>query len=663
MAAKSLVIVESPAKARTINKYLGSDFKVVASMGHVMDLPRSKMGIDIENRFEPQLIVIVKARKVVSQLKKSAKGKKAIYLAPDPDREGEAIAAHLAKILGNGKAKIHRVTFNEITKQAVQDAFKHSSEIDESKVNAQQARRVLDRIVGYNLSPLLWKKVARGLSAGRVQSVALRLICEREKEILAFKQVEYWSIEANLESKRSEAKGVFSAQLDKHRGKKIEIKQEADVQKILKELDGASFNISDVQAKPRKRHPTPPYTTSKMQQDAYNQLRYSATRTMSIAQQLYEGVDIGGEEGSVGLITYMRTDSVRVADQALEEVRSYVDKAFGKNYLPEKANHYKSKKSAQGAHEAIRPTRADRTPESLKTLLTPDQLKLYTLIWRRFVASQMKAAEFLMTSVNIDAKDYSFKSNGQRIVFKGFLAVYPSPDEAERRKELPKLEKGEELDCHEIIPKQHFTEPPPRYSDASLIKILEEKGIGRPSTYAPTIQTITYRDYVRRKSAQLHPTELGMIVTDLLIQHFPQIMDVGFTAGMELELDEVEEGKRDWREVVKTFYQPFIDRVDAAQTEMKSVKEELSKTDEVCDKCGKPMAIKFGPHGKFLGCTGFPDCRTTKPFTTGVKCPEPNCNGQLVERRAKTGRYFYGCTNYPECRHIANKLEKAEKTE
>ena len=656
--AKSLVIVESPAKAKTINKILGKDFKVTASMGHVMDLPRSKMGFDVENKFEPQYIVIPKARKVVAQLKKEAKGMTGIYLAPDPDREGEAISAHLAKLLGGGKAKIYRVSFNEITKDAVQGAFKKPQQIDQSRVNAQQARRLLDRIVGYNLSPLLWKKVARGLSAGRVQSVALRFICEREKEIKAFKSQEYWSITAELESRRKEARGPFEAALEKINGEKQEVKTEPDAKRIVGELQGADFVVKNVEQKKRKRNPAAPYTTSKLQQDSYNQLRFSASKTMQIAQQLYEGVELGGE-GSVGLITYMRTDSVRVADTALAEVRSYIQEVHGKDYLPAKPIMYKSKKGAQGAHEAVRPTQVHRTPASIKDTLTPDQNALYGLVWRRFVSSQMTPAEFLASGADIEAKSYLFRASGQKLIFKGYLAVFAEGPGSER-KELPALEAGEPLDCRQVTPKQHFTEPPPRYSDASLVKTLEEQGIGRPSTYAPTIQTILYRDYVRRKSAQFHPTELGMIVTDLLIDSFPQIMDAKFTAEMELELDEVEEGKRDWHEVINFFYWPFMERVEFAQEAMKSVKEEISKSDKVCPKCGRPMSIKYGPHGKFLGCSGFPDCRSTMSFTTGVKCPEANCDGELVERRARGGRYFYGCSNYPKCRFANNKLPKAE---
>ncbi|MBI2870094.1 MAG: type I DNA topoisomerase [Candidatus Omnitrophica bacterium] len=655
--SKSLVIVESPAKARTINKILGADYKVTASMGHVMDLPRSKMGIDVEHDFEPQYIIIPKARKVVTQLKKDAEGRKGVYLATDPDREGEAISAHLAKLLEDGARKMHRVIFHEITETAVMEAFSHPRHIDTDKVNAQQARRVLDRIVGYNLSPLLWKKVGRGLSAGRVQSVALRFICEREKEIQAFKPEEYWTLTATLESKRPEAKGAFEAELEQVAGHKHRIRKEEEAKKILADLEGAPFRVKDVEERKRRRFPSAPYTTSKLQQDSYNQLNFGATKTMAVAQQLYEGVELG-PEGSVGLITYMRTDSVHVAHGALEEVRSYIGETFGKEYLPEKPHQYRSKKRAQEAHEAIRPTRVHRTPDSIKAFLTPDQLKLYTLIWRRFVSSQMEAAEFLQTGVDVEAKQYLFHASGQRVLFKGFLAVFPAWDE-EGAKDLPALTAGEELHCLKLTPAQHFTQPPPRYSDATLIKMLEEKGIGRPSTYAPTIATILARDYVRRKSGQLHPTELGMIVTDLLKDHFPQIMDAGFTALMELELDEVEEGKRNWREIVKTFYGPFMGRVDTAKTAMKDVRAELSKTDVVCEKCGKPMAIKYGPHGRFLGCTGFPECKSTKSITTGVKCPQPGCDGELVERRARGGRYFYGCSQYPKCRYATHKLPKA----
>lgn len=653
----ALVIVESPAKCKTINKFLGSGYEVAASMGHVIDLPKSKMGIDIENNFEPKYIVTKDRKKTLSELKKKAKSKKEIYLACDPDREGEAISWHLKNELGAGK-KIARVVFNEITKEAVQEAFKHPMDIDMNLVGAQQARRVVDRLVGYSLSPLLWQKVGRGLSAGRVQSVALRLIVDREREIRAFVPEEYWSVEAHLRKKKSKDE-PFLAKLEKVKDKKLEIKDTKLAHDTVEKIKKSPFVVREIKSQKRKRNPYPPFTTSKLQQAAYNLFRFQASKTMRLAQMLYEGVDIG-EEGSVGLITYMRTDAVRISEQALAEVRQFIKTEYGKDYLPEKPHYYKAKKQAQEAHEAIRPTSVKRRPKDMEPYLTPELMKLYTLIWNQTVASQMTSAVIHQESVDIAAGDYGFKATGSRIEFPGFLVLQGKEEEEESN--LPPLKEGEELDLDKLEPLQHFTKPPARYTDATIVKALEERGIGRPSTYAPTIATITSRDYVRRESGSLLPTELGMLVTDLLVKHFGKLLDFEFTAKMEEELDEVEEGKVEWVGVVRNFYGQFNQEMDQARSEMQTVRREAEATNEICEKCGKPMVIKWGRRGRFMSCSGWPECKNAKSISTDVACPQCQ-QGKLVQRRAKSGkgRSFFGCTRYPECTFITNRLPKKDE--
>ena len=689
--AKNLVIVESPAKAKTINKILGKDFEVTSSMGHLRDLPASKLGVDVEHDFEPHYIVIQKRRKFAKQLQEEARGKEVIYLAPDPDREGEAISWHLERLLlddeeaqakkaevkaakaatspakpkskkkstvvsRNGR-KIFRITFHEITSDAVKAAIKHPRTIDLKKVNAQQARRILDRLVGYSLSPLLWKKIGRGLSAGRVQSVALRLIVDREKEIDAFVPQEYWTIEAEL--KKSDG-AIFKARLEKIGDKKAEVSTKIDAERLAEELRRQSFVVAAVEEKEQKRYPKPPFTTSTLQQEAFNKLGYSSARTMRIAQQLYEGMEIG-ESNPVGLITYMRTDAVRVAQEALNAVRALIPKRFGKDYLPLEPRAYKARKSAQEAHEAVRPTGVQRTPEMMKPFLTDEQFVLYQLIWQRFVASQMADAVDHVVAVQIEAGKFHLKANGRTNVFPGWTQVYQDIEAADRDEEklpegvLPPLTKGDVLTMMGIVPSQHFTKPPRRYTDASLVKTLEEEGIGRPSTYAPTIQTIVSRDYVRRTGGSLVPTQLGRIVTEMLIEHFPEVMDVKFTAEMEGELDRIEDGDLEWVSAVRQFYTPFAVRVATAQEKMREVKREVIPTQYVCEKCGKPMVIKWGRFGQFLSCSDYPTCKNARPVPTGSLCPEPGCGGDLVERRAK-GRYFYGCSKYPTCRYTTRRL-------
>ncbi|HYA88355.1 MAG TPA: type I DNA topoisomerase [Nitrospirota bacterium] len=703
---KSLVIVESPAKAKTIAKYLGKDYTVKASVGHIMDLPKSKLGVDIEKNFEPSYIQIKGKGPVVKDLKSAAKKADRILLATDPDREGEAIAFHVAEVL-SGSAKnteVYRVLFNEITKKAILQSIEHPGKIDVNKVDAQQARRVLDRLVGYQISPILWKKVRRGLSAGRVQSVALRLICEREAEIKAFVPEEFWSLTALLEGKLPPQ---FEAKLLKRDEEKLKVKTNEEVQKILADLQGATYIVSKIEKKERRRNPVPPFTTSKLQQEGGRKLGFTSKRTMGIAQSLYEGVDIG-KEGTVGLITYMRTDSTRVGKEAQEEAREFIVNKYGKEYLPEKPPVYASAKSAQEAHEAVRPTSVLREPDTIKQHLEPDQYKLYKLIWNRFVASQMNPAVIDQTAVDVKAKDYLFRATGSVVKFMGFMAVYmeeksedQSPSEEENGEAvLPPLNEGEKLTLIQLDPKQHFTQPPPRFSEALLVKTLEEKGIGRPSTYAAIISTIQERDYVNKVENKFRPTELGILVNDLLVNHFPVIMDVAFTAKMEEELDKIEEGQMPWVEAVKDFYKPFSESLEKAQADMKDFKAEQIPTDIVCEKCGKPMVVKWGRNGQFLACSGYPDCKTTRPFvrnengvveasaeeTTDEICPKcgsammikrgrfgkflacsryPECKytqgmstgvlcpvdgGKLVERRSRFGKIFYSCANYPDCK-------------
>jgi DNA topoisomerase-1 len=672
---KYLVIVESPAKAKTINKFLGRDFQVVASMGHVRDLPKSRMGVDLEHDFAPEYIIIRRATKTVKQLKQDAKDKETIYVAPDPDREGEAISWHLQHIFseeGHGP-KILRVEFNEITQSAVLKAFDHPRAIDMNLVNAQQARRVLDRVVGYQLSPLLWKNVGRGLSAGRVQSVALRFIVDREREIRKFVSQEYWTIDAKLSaSEGPDASRVFLSRLVQIDKAKPELKNLEETEKTKKELEHLPFKVVTVDKTEKRRKPQAPYTTSKLQQEAYSRLGFSAANTMRIAQKLYEGVELG-EEGSVGLITYMRTDSVNIAASAQEEASRYILEKFGKDYLPEKPPVYKSRKGAQEAHEAVRPTSAFRTPESVRQFLESDELKVYELIWRKFLASQMTPAIDEHTAIAIHAGDkYEFRTTGKKSLFLGFTAAFGEiktekendkeneEEEAPEAAELPDLKAGQLLKLHELAGEQHFTKPPPRFNDASLIKLLEEKGIGRPSTYAPTISTILSRVYAERKGGALMPTELGETVVDILVKHFPTILDTEFTALMEEELDEIEEGKMEWIKVLKDFYAPFGELLARAQTEMKSVKQAPIPTEFKCDLCGKQVMIKFGRFGKFMACSGFPECKYTRSIPTGFFCSVPGCGGELVKRRAKGRRAFYGCSNYPKCTYVVNELPKKE---
>ena len=672
--AKSLVIVESPAKAGTINKFLGRDYQVEASFGHVRDLPKSKMGVDPQNGFTPEYVIPTKAKKRVSLLKKQAKGKQAIYLATDPDREGEAISWHLATLLSDGAQTIKRVMFNELTKEAVTRAFEHPRDIDQNLVNAQQARRVLDRIVGYELSPLLWRKVGRGLSAGRVQSVALRLIVDREHEIQKFKPEEYWSLHAKLSSQRpSEREKIFQAKLDRIGTKKVGLKNEAETLKLKSLLEKEIFRVVSIQKKERRRKPQAPYTTSKLQQEAYNRLGFSASKTMRTAQTLYEGVELGSED-SVGLITYMRTDSVNIAEVARKESAKFIKERFGNDYLPKTPNFYRSKKGAQEAHEAIRPTSTYHEPDQIKSFLSDDQYKLYDLIWRKFVASQMSTAVDLVTSIEILAgSEYFFKASGTRNLFPGFSAVFgdlgknfkkkEDEDGDDEDQEFPELEQSEVLQLCELIGNQHFTKPPARYNDASLVKVLEEKGIGRPSTYAPIIYTLVSREYAERKGGALIPTELVDTVIALLVKHFPYVLDIQFTALMEEELDKIEEGVLDWIKVLQDFYGPFENHLKEAKEKMKNVRQEVVPTGESCEKCGKPMVIKWGRFGKFVACSGFPQCRNTKPISTGVECPKTDCGGYLVARKGKGGRKFFGCSNYPKCDFLANQLPQKESAQ
>ena len=662
--AKNLVIVESPAKSKTIKKFLGDDYVVEASMGHLIDLPKKKIGVDVENDFKPEYIVIPERKKNLAALKKEAKTKDAIYLAADPDREGEAISWHLKNALFDEKKKFYRVTFDEITKDAVQTAFKHPREIDMNLVNAQQARRILDRLVGYTLSPLLWTKVSRGLSAGRVQSVAVRLVVEREDEIKKFNAEEYWEIEAQLKRKGDTPEEKFSAKLEKYQDKPIDIKKQPESDKVVEMLKGSNYVVSEIRETKKRKKPSAPFTTSKLQQESFNKLRFSSVKTMHVAQMLYEGVEIG-TEGGIGLITYMRTDSVRISKDAQIAAKAYVLEKYGKKYYPEVPNFYKSKKLAQGAHESIRPTLPLREPQVVKDYLTPDQLKLYTLVWNRFISSQMSESILSQTTADIKAGDYLFRTSLTRVIFDGYAVLYEvDNEEKEKNKEgkMPQLSVDEPLDLLELIPSQHFTKPPPRYSDASLVKVLEELGIGRPSTYAPTISTVVTRDYVRRDAGYLKPTELGTIVTRLLLEHFPKVLDFEFTAKMEDELDGIENGEIDWITLLKSFYSPFMHAVDKAKIAMRDVKKEIIPTDEVCELCGKPMMIKWGRKGKFLSCSDYPKCKSAKSITSGVKCPAPDCAGELVERRSMRG-IFYGCTKFPVCRYTARRLPSDEGKE
>ncbi len=644
--SEKLVIVESPSKATTIKKYLGKGYNVIASMGHIIDLPKSQLAIDVDNNFEPRYITIRGKGDLVKELKKSAKSASKIYLATDPDREGEAISWHLANLLEIDKSSKCRITFNEITKKAVTSAIKEPRCINESLVDAQQARRVLDRIVGYKISPLLWKKVKKGLSAGRVQSVATKLICDRENEINAFCETEYWTIDASL----LKGKKKFNARFYGENGKKTELKNENDAQKITKGLEGKTFKVEEVKLSKKKKSSPPPFITSSLQQEAGRKLGFTTARTMQAAQQLYEGINIKGR-GQVGLITYMRTDSLRLSDDAVTEVRSYIESTFGKEYLPKSAKVYKTNKSAQDAHEAIRPTFCDITPSEVKASLTPDQYKIYKLIWERFVACQMSDAIFDVMSASINAGKFNFKASGQSVDFDGFTLLYTESGDQEEEKisKIVPLTEGEELELASLDANQHFTQPPQRYTEASLVKTLEEKGIGRPSTYSPTITTIINRGYVVRERKNLVPTELGMIVNELMSEHFENIVDVEFTANMEVNLDKIEEGSEDWHEIIRDFYHPFVKTVETAEEKIGDIEIKDEESDVVCDKCGAMMVYKHGKFGRFLACPSFPKCRNTKAIVKeiGVKCPL--CGGEVIEKKSKRGKIFFGCAHFPEC--------------
>jgi len=712
--AKHLVIVESPAKARTLTKYLGRDYQVKASVGHVVDLPKSRLGVDIEKDFAPEYQIIHGKAKIISELKAAAKGKENIYLAPDPDREGEAIAWHIAARLDGQRKNVRRVLFNEITKRAVQEALKHPQELDRNLFEAQQTRRILDRLVGYQISPLLWQKVRRGLSAGRVQSVAVRIVCEREREIQAFQKVEYWSVTAQLDGNQPPTFAARLVRIGKQKldPEKFRVENAEAATALVERVRGAAWRVDKIERKERRRFPTPPFITSRLQQEASRKLGFVPSRTMRIAQHLYEGVELGAE-GPVGLITYMRTDSVRTAPDALQEVRRFIEERYGKPYLPEDAVHYRTKKGAQDAHEAIRPTSLERPPESVTAFLSKEELALYTLIWNRFVASQMPPAVFDQTSVDISAADTVFRATGQVMKFDGFIRVYtegrddePADDDDDSERSLPPLAEGEALTLRDLVPEQHFTQPPPRFSQATLIKELEEQGIGRPSTYASIMSTILNKEYVvEDRQRRLSPTQLGFLVTELLVQSFPDILNVEFTAGMENVLDEIEDGKENWVEAMRRFYAPFARDLEHASEHMRDVKREGQPTEftcpkcnaqmvvkwgrsgeflacsrypeckstanftrdadgniqiakeetttEVCDVCGKPMLVRFGRYGKFLGCSGYPECKTVRslvrPVPTGIHCPDCQ-DGEIMEKRSRSGKTFFSCNRYPHCR-------------
>jgi len=712
--SKSLIIVESPAKARTLQKYLGNTFDVKASIGHIRDLPVSTLGVDIENDFAPQYVTIKGKTKIINELKAAAKNVDAIYLAPDPDREGEAIAFHLAECLQSSKKPVHRALFHELTKKAILAAIDNATELNKNLFDAQQARRILDRLVGYQISPLLWDKVRRGLSAGRVQSVAVRMVCEREQEIASFETEEYWTIGAHL---KGSVPPSFIAQLDLADGKKTKIKTEDESKGILADLYQALYTVNKIEKKRKNRYPSPPFITSSLQIDANRKLRFSAKKTMSLAQKLYEGAELG-VEGPVGLITYMRTDSTRINQETITEARNFIQATYGKEYVPPKPIIYKTKKSAQDAHEAIRPTDVNRTPEAMEPFLDKDMHNLYTLIWKRFVACQMAPATYDQTTILILAGIYTFKVTGSVLIFPGFITLYEEaqgeagpntgeePEAVENKEKiLPLLKEGDTLKLLDIMPKQHFTQPPPRYSEATLVKALEENGVGRPSTYAAILSTIQEKEYVELLQRKFKPTDLGKLVNDLLVQHFPSVINVEFTASMEQNLDKVEEGKNDWVQILKEFYGPFQETLVQAKQEMKSIKRQTIPTDitcnlcqgkmvikwgrlgeflacehypeckntqdftrdeanaivpvekneptesgEICDKCGLPMVYRNGRFGRFLACSGYPKCKNVLAVSTGVSCPEQGCTGLLVQKVSKKGKVFYSCNRYPQCK-------------
>ncbi len=708
--SKGLIIVESPTKVKTLQKFLGGDYVIKACLGHIKDLPEDELGVDPQKEFEPQYVIIPGKGKILRELKKASKDVKNIYLGPDPDREGEAIAWHVAEEIGNGNKNIYRILFNEITRKAVLEALKHPGKLQQAKYESQQARRILDRLVGYQISPILWEKVRRGLSAGRVQSVAVRIVCEREREIQGFVSEEYWSLTANLRKKESPI--AFDAKLVKWKGKKVGLANESEALAMKKTLEAVPYTVSKIVQQEKRRHPFPPFITSRLQQEAYRKLSFSAQRTMRIAQRLYEGVDLG-EMGTVGLITYMRTDSVRVSSEAVHQVRGWLNDRFGESYVPPKPNVYKSRKGAQEAHEAIRPTTIDLEPDKVKDYLDKDDYALYKLIWDRFVASQMTSAVFQQTTVEIKADDAIFSAVGTVPTFMGFMTLYVEGEDnslpggrqglsadkqvegEDQEKRLPALSEGEVLELLGLTPKQHFTQPPYRFSEATLIKELEEKGIGRPSTYATILSTIKEKEYVRLEKGRFYPTELGFLVNDLLVMNFPDILDVEFTAQMEGNLDKIEEGEKGWIETLKEFYVPFQKDLEMAKTSMRDVKREKIPTDAVCErcgskmvkrwgrrgyflacsaypkcrytrevesnakrneetdvrceKCGSPMVIKNGKFGRFMACSNYPACKFTQPIHTGIPCPQEGCDGMIVERTTRKGRTFYSCTNYPRC--------------
>ena len=647
-----LIIVESPAKANTIKKFLGGNYKVMASMGHIRDLPKSKLGVDIEHDFEPEYINIRGKGDLIKSLKKEAKNASKVYLATDPDREGEAIAWHLSHILEIPQDSVCRVTFNEITKETVQKSIKEPRKIDMNLTDAQQARRVLDRIVGYKISPILWKKVKRGLSAGRVQSVAVKLIVDREEEIEKFIPQEYWNIYAILIEPNSNKK--FEAKFYGKDGKKLEINNEKDVEQILKQIENGKYIVDDVKKGEKKRTPAPPFTTSTMQQEASRKIGFTLKKTMSVAQGLYEGVKVT-ERGTVGLITYMRTDSTRISEEARHAAKNYIEETYGKSYYENR--YYKTKQNSQDAHEAIRPTYIDLTPEKIKNDLTPDQYKLYRLIYNRFIASQMSAAVYDTVSANINVNSYNFKASGQTLKFKGFMTLYVESldnEKEETDESIPELVIGQEVIKEKLDPKQSFTEPPPRYTEASLVKALEEKGIGRPSTYSPTITTILERHYIQKEQKQLVPTELGKVVNTILTENFTDIINVEFTAKIEEDFDEIAEGKEPWKEVIREFYGPFEKEVEKVDKELEHVKIEDEVTDIPCDKCGRMMVIKYGRYGKFLACPGYPECKNAKPLVENIDVPCPVCGAKVQVRKTKRGKKYYICENNPKsCNYIS----------
>lgn len=650
--SQTLVIVESPAKAKTIGKFLGKNYKVEASMGHVRDLPKSQMGVDIESNYQPKYITIRGKGDVIDNIRKQAKKSDRVFLATDPDREGEAISWHLANILGIDNNDSCRIEFHEITKNAIKNSVKHPRPINKDLVDAQQARRILDRLVGYQISPILWRKVKWGLSAGRVQSVAVKLICDREDEILNFVPEEYWSITAKL--MKSGSAEYFEAKFHGDKNGKIVPKSKDETSKIVDILKKDVFQVDRIKKSEKKRYPAPPFTTSSLQQEAYKKLGFSTKKTMAVAQQLYEGIDIKGE-GSVGLITYMRTDSMRIAEEAQSEAGNMILNEYGKEYLPDSPRLFKSKKGAQEAHEAIRATSAIRKPDMIKASLTDDQYKLYKLIWNRFISSQMADAVLDTISVDITNSGYIFKAYGSKIKFPGFIAVYSADDEDEEESvSIPDLEEKEILKSKRLDPKQHFTQPPPRYTEATLVKALEENGIGRPSTYAPIISTILERDYVEREKRNLKPTELGKVVNEIITQYFTRIVNIEFTADMEKQLDDVEEGSKKWVSVIDEFYKSLLPELEHAEQDIGriTIEEEPEVTDEICEKCGKNLVVKKGRFGKFLACPAYPQCKFTKPLLEELDAECPKCGSKLVVRRSKKGRKFFGCKNYPACDYM-----------